>query len=45
MIVLRFRDLLEIAMVEFGFPSHDDFQVCDHSIVFGCVFSFDLTHY
>jgi len=43
--VLGLRDLFEVATGEFGFPSHDNLQARGHLIVFGCVFSVDLTRY
>jgi len=43
MAVLGSRDLFEVAMREFDFPSHDNLQVRGHPIVFGYVFSVDLT--
>ena len=45
MAILRSRDLFEVTMGEFRFSSSNDLQACDHSIIFGCVFSVDLTHY
>jgi len=45
MAILGPRDLVEVASGEFGFPSHDNLQVRDRLIIFGCVFSVDLTHY
>jgi len=37
MAVLGSWDLLEVVTREFGFSSHDDFQVRDHPIVFGLI--------
>ena len=45
MAVLGYQDLLEVATGEFDFPSHDNFQVRNHLIVFGYIFSLNLTHY
>ena len=44
MAILRFWDLFEVATREFAFPTHDNLQVCDHPIVFSCVFSINLAH-
>jgi len=43
--VLKSQNLLEVATREFGFSSDDNLQVRDHLIVFGCVFSIDMTDY
>ena len=45
MVVHGSRDLFEVTMGEFDFPSHDNLQVRDHPIVVSCVFSVDLVHY
>jgi len=44
-VVFRSRDLFEVAMGEFGLSSCDNLQVCGRSIIFGIVFSIDLTYY
>jgi len=43
--VLGSWDLFEVATGEFSLPTCDNLQVCGHPIIFGSVFSIDLTHY
>jgi len=45
MVVHGSRDLFEVTMGEFDFPSPDNLQVRDHPIVFSCVFFVDLVQY
>ena len=44
-VVFGSRDLNEVAVVEFGFPSGNDVKVRGHLIVFRHVFSINLAHY
>ena len=44
MAILGSWDVFEVALGEFRFSSHDNLQIRGHPIIFGYVFSIDLTY-